>query len=360
MPVCSGCNTEKNLAAKGLCSACYQRANEAACANCGRVGVIKGRGMCGRCHKRYLAYGDPNEASHAPVKGGECSYCGQSPIHAQGLCKTCYSRFLRNGTPGKVKVKRQVECWSCGRPRVHTALGLCSGCYTRYNKTGSPFLKVFENTKPCTHCGKRLQVAKGLCVPCYYRLQKMGTLEYKHKGKDRNLCTVEGCENIAVSRTFCGKHLMRVRRGGSTELSRPVCIQNPISALRLVWTSMHRRCEDPGVAGYKHYGGRGIGVCDRWDDFRAFMSDMGPKPSPGHSIDRINVNGNYEPSNCRWATATEQAQNKRNTVLSLEIAQVMRELYASGVSLREIATGLGLTYESVKSVVRQGAWKSPP
>ena len=78
------------------------------------------------------------------------------------------------------------------------------------------------------------------------------------------------------------------------------------------WCSMIARCEQPLVPSFKHYGGRGIRVCDRWRDFfRFFVADMGPKPTPQHSLDRIDVNGNYEPSNCRWADATTQSRNRR-------------------------------------------------
>lgn len=75
------------------------------------------------------------------------------------------------------------------------------------------------------------------------------------------------------------------------------------------------RCYDKNDPSYKHYGGRGIEVCQRWlgrDGYSNFISDMGKRPTPKHSIDRINVNGNYEPSNCRWATIKQQANNKRN------------------------------------------------
>jgi hypothetical protein len=72
------------------------------------------------------------------------------------------------------------------------------------------------------------------------------------------------------------------------------------------------RCENPNVERYPHYGGRGISICEEWrESFEAFLRDMGRKPSPDHSIDRIDVNGNYEPGNCRWATDSEQQRNKR-------------------------------------------------
>ena len=79
-----------------------------------------------------------------------------------------------------------------------------------------------------------------------------------------------------------------------------------------VWMSMKARCQNPRNKAYAAYGGRGITVCARWQPFEGFYADMGLKPE-GLSIDRIDNDGNYEPSNCRWATASEQAMNRRDT-----------------------------------------------
>jgi hypothetical protein len=79
-----------------------------------------------------------------------------------------------------------------------------------------------------------------------------------------------------------------------------------------IWSAMKRRCKNPGNKAYKYYGGRGITVCERWlNSFDNFYADLGPIPSEKHSLDRIDVNKNYEPSNCRWATQSEQVRNSR-------------------------------------------------
>jgi hypothetical protein len=100
------------------------------------------------------------------------------------------------------------------------------------------------------------------------------------------------------------------------------------------WCNMKQRCFDENSTFYRDYGGRGITVCDRWLDFVNFFADMGNRPSTKHTIERINNDGNYEPSNCRWATRKEQANNRRS--------RRILELNGERKSLTEWATQLGI------------------
>jgi hypothetical protein len=94
------------------------------------------------------------------------------------------------------------------------------------------------------------------------------------------------------------------------------------------WDSMRQRCSNPNNPSFKNYGARDIAVCDRWlHSFESFFADMGKRPTPQHSIDRIDVNGPYSPENCRWATPIEQQSNTRaNRLLTVGgVTQTMTE-----------------------------------
>jgi hypothetical protein len=113
------------------------------------------------------------------------------------------------------------------------------------------------------------------------------------------------------------------------------------------WQAMKRRCTSPADAHYSSYGGRGIKVCDRWlNSFENFLADMGKKPAPKYTLDRIDNNGNYEPSNCRWATRMEQSSNIRSN----------RRLLFNGEekTVAEWARTLGTTSTVIFSRLRYG------
>lgn len=110
---------------------------------------------------------------------------------------------------------------------------------------------------------------------------------------------------------------------------------------------MMARCYNEKAPQYKNYGGRGIRVCDSWrESITAFASDMGPCPSVTHSVERIDVNGDYEPSNCRWATWKEQQRNRRNNR--------MVTLRGETKPLAQWCEDLGLNYARIHARLRKG------
>lgn len=131
-----------------------------------------------------------------------------------------------------------------------------------------------------------------------------------------------------------------------------------------VWHGIHSRCKYLSNVGYKDYGGRGISVCERWNDFSSFLADMGYPPSEKHTVDRENSDGPYSPENCRWATRKEQARNRSNnslitfkdrTLTQVEWAEI------TGLSTNMIRKRLsrGWSVESALTTPAQKAWAKP-
>lgn len=114
------------------------------------------------------------------------------------------------------------------------------------------------------------------------------------------------------------------------------------------WKAMMNRCYSNRNRFYHRYGGRGIIVCQRWHNPNHFLSDMGDRPSPKHSIDRINNDGNYEPGNCRWATVSQQQRNKVNTLLI--------EYEGRKTPIIELSERFGIRWDTLRYRIRNG-WR---
>lgn len=111
---------------------------------------------------------------------------------------------------------------------------------------------------------------------------------------------------------------------------------------------MVERCTNESCKMYPHYGGRGISVCERWMTFENFLADMGVRPSPKHSLDRINNDGNYEPGNCRWATGSQQMRNTRRTRMITHNGETL--------PLKDWSIRLGLGESTIQSRLDVYGW----
>lgn len=168
-------------------------------------------------------------------------------------------------------------------------------------------------------------------------------------GQRRWLCRCDcGVEKLAVGDRLRGGILRSCGCSRALALiTHGHCRTGRVTKEYRIWCAMIGRCSNPTDAHWSRYGGRGISVCQRWrESFAAFLEDIGPRPSPKHTLDRTDNNGNYEPGNCRWATRREQALNRENTVRVTLNGKV--------VTLAEACESAGIHINTVRGRISRG------
>lgn len=131
----------------------------------------------------------------------------------------------------------------------------------------------------------------------------------------RCVCGYEFAATAAVARSSLKCRCDRRRKRAATLVTHGASRRGRHTPTYKTWRQMRKRCMPVERGGSPYYGGAGVTVCDRWGSYEKFLADMGEKPTPGHSIDRIDNTKGYEPANCRWATKAEQMRNRRVTVM---------------------------------------------
>lgn len=202
--------------------------------------------------------------------------------------------------------RAENDKWGCARWNCLCSCGNSTVVYGSSLRSGSTkscgcWLEEFYNDMVNDHTGKifsRLKVKK-------YVGKKSGRMQYECVCECGNVVVVDAANLVSGNTNSCGCYKKDM-----------ASLANKTHGMRRTpawysWISMRDRRNNEKHKDYKNYGGRGIIVCERWQDsFEKFYEDMGPRPD-GTTLDRIFVNGNYEPNNCRLATYKEQANNKR-------------------------------------------------
>lgn len=170
-------------------------------------------------------------------------------------------------------------------------------------------------------------------------------------------CSIVGCDKKHFGKGFCNTHYNRFRRNGSATVLLNESHNLTKSPEYKVWQDMKTRCSNPNHDAFIRYGGRGIEVCYRWENsFLAFYNDMGKRPENHYQIDRIDNNGNYEPGNCQWVTAKQNARKRTSTKLNMEKATIIRSL-KDKMSQPDLAKMFNVCSHTISDILTGRTWR---
>lgn len=188
--------------------------------------------------------------------------------------------------------------------------------------------------------------------------------ERRNTGKSLLIQVVVKCKRCGSEHKMLKQNAVKHNKRGSQYCQECIKDRHPSATkvrMRKIWRGILSRCHDPAASGYKHYGGRGISVCERWLDFGRFYEDMRDGHSRDLTIERIDVDGDYSKENCRWATNMEQQANKRNNRVltykgrSMHLAELCRRTGVSKMKMRD-RLAKGMTPEEAVASARASTY----
>lgn len=177
----------------------------------------------------------------------------------------------------------------------------------------------------------------------------------------KNICIIKECNNIHLAKGFCSKHYQRFVKYNDPFFVKRELKQHGMARAPeyKIWAGMKARCFNENNDSYKDYGGRGITVCEEWkNSFMNFHNDMGKRPGYNYQIDRIDNDGNYEPSNCQWITGIENNRKMPSKKLNMEKAIEIRYRYKNNKESSEVISKRhGVSGRTIRDLLANKTWK---